>query len=260
MDAQTAQLRHHIAHTRAALDVTLAQLEPHVLGPVCGVQETAARATALLSRYRWLIIAAGAFAGYQLRRAQTRPGGCRILPRGPPCRLPASPRRRAPGRPSTSPRGHRPHQRWPRRRWEYPVTRVTSGAAAVDAARTRRPSLVFMDMHLPGAMDGWQAAAHIWAQWRMPIISLTGHAAPHLLSAVQTAPPVFAWSKPFTKTPSGRPAAARRPRGPMHQARECPLLSHNDPCLSPASEGLMTPFLWIGLQIVEGIRRRPLQV
>jgi CheY-like chemotaxis protein len=57
-----------------------------------------------------------------------------------------------------------------------------------------------MDVHLPGAVDGWQAAAHMWAQRRMPIISLTGQAAPHLLSAVQTPPPVFALAKPFTKT------------------------------------------------------------
>ena len=66
--------------------------------------------------------------------------------------------------------------------------------------RARRPSLVFMDVHLPGAVDGWQAAAHMWAQRRMPIISLTGQAAPHLLSAVQTPAPVVALSKPFTKT------------------------------------------------------------
>ena len=84
-------------------------------------------------------------------------------------------------------------------RWGYTVTRVTSGAAAVDAARTLRPSLVFMDIHLPGAMNGWQAAASIWAQWHIPMIYLTGHAAPHLLSDVQTPPPVFVLSKPFTE-------------------------------------------------------------
>jgi CheY-like chemotaxis protein len=85
-------------------------------------------------------------------------------------------------------------------RWGYTVTRVTSGAAAVEVARMFRPSLVFMDIHLPGAMDGLHAAAHIWAQWHIPIIYLTGHAAPQLLSDVQTPPPVFALSKPFTKT------------------------------------------------------------
>lgn len=93
MDARTAQLRHEIAHTRA-MDATLTQLEQrvsqmpavlleqHVLGPVRGMQETAARATALLSRYPWLIIAAGALVGYQLHRAKTRPA--RPVPHPPP--------------------------------------------------------------------------------------------------------------------------------------------------------------------------------
>jgi DNA-binding response OmpR family regulator len=33
----------------------------------------------------------------------------------------------------------------------YEVTTVTSGAAAVDAFRCRRPDLVFLDVNLPGA-------------------------------------------------------------------------------------------------------------
>jgi hypothetical protein len=85
MDAQTAQLRHQMDATRAAMDATLTQLEQrvsqmpaallqeHVLGPVRGVQETAARATTWLHRYPWLIIAAGALLGSQLRRAHSRP-------------------------------------------------------------------------------------------------------------------------------------------------------------------------------------------
>ena len=85
MDAHAAQLRHQMDETRTAMDATLTQieqrvsqmpaalLEPHVLGPVRGVQETAARATTLLHRYPWLIIAAGALVGSQLRRAKGRP-------------------------------------------------------------------------------------------------------------------------------------------------------------------------------------------
>jgi membrane protein len=87
MDAQTAQLRHQIDATRAALDAKVTQLEQrvsqlpaarlerHVLGPVRGVQDTAARATTLLSQYPWLILAAGALLGAQLRRGKTRPLG-----------------------------------------------------------------------------------------------------------------------------------------------------------------------------------------
>jgi membrane protein len=85
MDAHAAQLRHQMDETRAAMDAKLTQLaqrvsrmpsallEPHVLGPVRGVQETAARATALLHQYSWLILAAGALVGSQLHQAKTRP-------------------------------------------------------------------------------------------------------------------------------------------------------------------------------------------
>jgi CheY-like chemotaxis protein len=82
----------------------------------------------------------------------------------------------------------------------FNVTRVTSGAAAVDAADTLRPALVLMDVHLPGAVDGLHAAASIWAQQRIPIICPTGDAESALLDGAQTPPPVFALFKPFTKT------------------------------------------------------------
>jgi membrane protein len=87
MNAHTAQLRHRIDETRAAMDATLTRLEQHVsqvpavlleqhvLGPARGVQETAAKATTWLHQYPWLIIAAGALVGYQLCRAKGRPVG-----------------------------------------------------------------------------------------------------------------------------------------------------------------------------------------
>jgi uncharacterized membrane-anchored protein len=105
MDAQTAQLRHQIDATRAALDATLTQLEQrvsqlpaalleqHVLGPMRGVQDTAARATTLLSRYPWLIIAAGALLGAQLHRGKARPLG--PVPTPPP-RVAVTPPREPP--------------------------------------------------------------------------------------------------------------------------------------------------------------------
>ncbi len=94
MDAHAAQLRHQMDEPRAAMDAKLTQLEqrvsrmpsallePHVLGPVRGVQETAARATALLHQSSWLIIAAGALVGSQLHQAKTRP--VRPVPHPPP--------------------------------------------------------------------------------------------------------------------------------------------------------------------------------
>jgi CheY-like chemotaxis protein len=79
----------------------------------------------------------------------------------------------------------------------YTVTRVASGPAALDAADTLRPGLVFMDVYLPGAMDGLQAAASIWAQQHIPIIYLTGAPTSALPDGVKTPPPVFTLSKPF---------------------------------------------------------------
>ena len=67
MDAKLTQLEQRVSQMPAAL------LEEHVLGPVRGVQETAAKATTLLHQYPWLIIAGGALLGYQLRRAHRRP-------------------------------------------------------------------------------------------------------------------------------------------------------------------------------------------
>jgi CheY-like chemotaxis protein len=81
----------------------------------------------------------------------------------------------------------------------YAVTRVTTGVAAVKAADALRPDVILMDVHLPGAMDGLQAAASIWARQAVPIVYLTGSADPALLAAVQTPPPVFTLAKPFSE-------------------------------------------------------------
>ena len=71
--------------TRAAMDATLTRLEQRVpriptvlleqqaLGPVRGVQETAAPATAWLQHYPWLILLGWALLGYQLHRGNGRP-------------------------------------------------------------------------------------------------------------------------------------------------------------------------------------------
>jgi membrane protein len=105
MDAQTAQLRHQMDETRAAMDATLTQLaqrvsqmpgallEEHVLGPVRGVQETAARATTWLDQYPWLIIVGGALLGSQLRRGKAR----LVRPvQNPPPRVAVTPPRQPP--------------------------------------------------------------------------------------------------------------------------------------------------------------------
>jgi CheY-like chemotaxis protein len=85
------------------------------------------------------------------------------------------------------------------RHWGYRVTRVTTRAAAVAAVDTLRPALVLLDVHLPGAMDALAAAGAIWAQQRLPIIYLTGDTPSAPFNGVQTPPPVFTLSKPFSE-------------------------------------------------------------
>jgi hypothetical protein len=81
MDARAAQLRRQMDATRAAMDATLIRLEQRVsrippglleqqvLGPVRGVQETAAQATAWLHHTIWRGFPALSYAG---------PGGIRF--------------------------------------------------------------------------------------------------------------------------------------------------------------------------------------
>jgi two-component system, cell cycle response regulator DivK len=55
---------------------------------------------------------------------------------------------------------------------------ATTGAEAVEKASTRRPSLIVMDLSMPG-MDGWSAVRWLKSQRRtrvIPVIALTGHA------------------------------------------------------------------------------------
>jgi membrane protein len=108
MDAHAAQLRHQMDATRTAMDAQLTQLaqrvsqtpaallEPHVLGPMRGVQETVTRATMLLHRYPWLILVGGALVGSQLRRAHRRP--VRPVPPPPPRAAVTPPREPPPAR------------------------------------------------------------------------------------------------------------------------------------------------------------------
>ena len=116
---------------------------------------------------------------------------------------------------------------------------VSSGAATVEAADTLHPSLILMDVHLPGVMDGMHTAASIWAQQR-PRRRADSTAGVH---AVQT----------LHRGGSRRRASAERwQRGQMQHAHEFPSpVSQNDRRVSSESVGLMTPSLWIFFNIFE---------
>ncbi len=58
----------------------------------------------------------------------------------------------------------------------YPqVSQVKTGRAAVEVARQENPSLILMDIHMPGDLDGIQAALEIRQQQDIPVIFMTAY-------------------------------------------------------------------------------------
>ena len=60
----------------------------------------------------------------------------------------------------------------------YEVVVAVDGGEAVAKARSERPDLILMDMHLP-EMDGWEVTRRLKAEpdtRPIPVVALTGHA------------------------------------------------------------------------------------
>ena len=60
----------------------------------------------------------------------------------------------------------------------YEVIEARNGKEAIDAAQTRLPDIIIMDLSLP-VMDGWEATRRLKADDRtrgIPVVALTGHA------------------------------------------------------------------------------------
>jgi signal transduction histidine kinase len=74
---------------------------------------------------------------------------------------------------------------------------VASGERAVHSAAVDPPDLVLMDITLPGALDGIEAAAWIRARQNIPIIYLTGHADTALIERAKVTEPFGYLLKPF---------------------------------------------------------------
>ena len=80
----------------------------------------------------------------------------------------------------------------------YDVTGATiTGEDAIVRARQQRPSLVLMDIHLAGAMDGIAAAAIIRQECAVPVIFLTAHSDPVTVTRAREVDPFGYLLKPF---------------------------------------------------------------
>lgn len=80
----------------------------------------------------------------------------------------------------------------------YEVCALTDdGAQAVQLADTLRPSLVMMDIHLAGSMDGIEAASAIRSRFDLPVLFLTAYSDEATLSRAKLAEPLSYLLKPF---------------------------------------------------------------
>ena len=75
---------------------------------------------------------------------------------------------------------------------------VGTGEEAIARARDLRPDVVLMDVRLPGAIDGIQAAASLREQYGVPVIYLTAHSDSETLRRAMQTDPVGYLVKPFS--------------------------------------------------------------
>lgn len=81
--------------------------------------------------------------------------------------------------------------------YAVPAT-VATGEEAIARARELKPDVVLMDVRLPGAMDGIQAAATLREQQGLPVIYLTAHSDSETLRRAMQTEPTGYLVKPFS--------------------------------------------------------------
>ncbi|HWY72212.1 MAG TPA: response regulator [Burkholderiaceae bacterium] len=81
--------------------------------------------------------------------------------------------------------------------YAVPAT-VATGEEAIAHARDLQPDVVLMDIRLPGAIDGIQAAASVRAERDIPVIYLTAHSDDETLRRAMRTEPLGYLVKPFT--------------------------------------------------------------
>lgn len=83
----------------------------------------------------------------------------------------------------------------------YAVVAVAgSGPEAIEQARGCCPDLILMDIGLPGEMNGLEAGARIWEEFKIPIVYVTAYADDQTVLQAKTPQPVLAIRKPFDAT------------------------------------------------------------
>lgn len=73
---------------------------------------------------------------------------------------------------------------------------ATSGMDAITQALTHHPDLVLMDLHLPGAVDGLEAARFLRTHLNLPVLMVSGAADATTLARAHQISPMGVLAKP----------------------------------------------------------------
>jgi two-component system, response regulator PdtaR len=74
---------------------------------------------------------------------------------------------------------------------------LSSGEEAVILAKAKKPDLVFMDVNLPGRLDGIAAAEQIARDGSVPIVFMSGYSSAQIASRAAAVEPLAFLVKPF---------------------------------------------------------------
>ena len=91
---------------------------------------------------------------------------------------------------------------------------ATSGTEAIMQALTHHPDLVLMDLHLPGAVDGLEAAQFLRTHLNLPVLVVTGVTDATTLASARQVSPAGVLCKPVAEDALAAALQEVFPRGP----------------------------------------------
>lgn len=79
------------------------------------------------------------------------------------------------------------------------LAKVTTGEAAVEAAKEHKPDIILMDIRLQGEMDGIEAMNEIRRSANIPVIYITGNSDENYRKRVEALKPLGFLTKPISQ-------------------------------------------------------------
>lgn len=79
------------------------------------------------------------------------------------------------------------------------LAKVTTGEAAIEAAKKHRPDIILMDIRLQGEMDGIDAMSVIHRSANIPVIFITGNSDENYRKRIEEVGPLDFLTKPITQ-------------------------------------------------------------